>query len=105
MLEFLFRSRATTRPVPRRRLMLESLEARDCPSTNPVLADDSFAAVRNQILSVQTGVLANDSDPDGLVVDAVNGSSAAVGVTTSTGHGSVTLQANGTFTYRPQTDY
>ena len=64
----------------------------------PVAADDSYTLGKNSTLTVTTpGVLANDTDLDG------NTLSAAV-VATAT-HGSLSLNANGTFTYSPASNY
>jgi FtsP/CotA-like multicopper oxidase with cupredoxin domain len=66
----------------------------------PTAVDDSFNAVVGVTLNVAApGVLANDSDSDSAVVKAV----AASGATT--GGGTVTLNANGSFTYVPLAGY
>ncbi len=64
----------------------------------PTATDDSYSVGENSTLNVAVpGVLGNDSDVDG---DAL----AALLVTTP-GHGVLTLQADGSFTYTPDTDY
>jgi VCBS repeat-containing protein len=64
----------------------------------PVANDDSYTAHKNQTLNVAaTGVLANDSDPNGDALTAVLVSNAA--------HGSVTLNSDGSFGYTPNAGY
>ncbi|HJQ22842.1 MAG TPA: Ig-like domain-containing protein, partial [Blastocatellia bacterium] len=83
-------------------------------TTSPIAFDDAYAASGNIPITISApGVLSNDTDPDtgnnsGLTVTQVQGAAANVGVstnTTATGigglHGSVTLNANGSFTYEP----
>jgi uncharacterized repeat protein (TIGR01451 family) len=82
-------------------------------NSSPVAFDDSYTASGNIPIAPATSVLANDIDPDsgtnaGLTVTEVQGAAGNVGNptnTTATGiggvHGSVTLLANGTFTYQP----
>ena len=68
------------------------------PADDPVTAnDDSYTTPEDTPLNVSApGVLTNDSYPDGLgtltVVDDVD-------------HGTLTLNADGSFTYTPDTDY
>jgi hypothetical protein len=64
----------------------------------PVANADSYSFVPNATLTVSApGVLGNDSDPLGsnLVANLVSGAA----------HGSVTLNANGSFTYVPATNF
>ncbi len=64
----------------------------------PVAVDDTFAVQRNTTRTVAVpGVKANDSDADGdtLTVILVSGTS----------NGTLTLRADGSFTYTPQTNY
>jgi VCBS repeat-containing protein len=64
----------------------------------PVAADDGYDSVKGATLNVPSasGVLLNDSDPDvGQTVKAVAASGATSGL------GSYTLNANGSFTYTP----
>ncbi len=61
----------------------------------PVAADDSYNALQNTTLVVgqATGVLANDTDPGGLPLNAV--------LATDVTHGTLTLLGDGSFTYVP----
>jgi uncharacterized repeat protein (TIGR01451 family) len=82
-------------------------------ASSPIAFNDTYTASGNITIAPATSVLANDIDPDtgnntGLTVTQVQGSGAAVGNPTNTNSsgiggvfGSVTLQANGTFTYEP----
>ncbi|HMJ88744.1 MAG TPA: cadherin-like domain-containing protein, partial [Candidatus Acidoferrum sp.] len=64
----------------------------------PVAVGDSYITSENSPLAIPApGVLANDSDADGGKLSAVLVSSAA--------HGSVTLNADGSFTYTPESNY
>ncbi len=64
----------------------------------PVASDDHFSATEETALSVPApGVLANDSDAEGQALTAT--------LVTSPGHGSLTFNANGSFTYTPAADY
>jgi uncharacterized repeat protein (TIGR01451 family) len=64
----------------------------------PSATDDSYSVAENGSLSITApGVLGNDSDPNG------DGLSASVVSTVS--HGSLSLNANGSFTYTPTTGY
>jgi VCBS repeat-containing protein len=64
----------------------------------PVAANDAYTVNEDTPLSVAApGVLGNDSDPDGNPITAVKVSDPA--------HGTVTLNANGSFTYTPAADY
>src|SRR5207247_3221049 len=64
----------------------------------PVANNDSFAAVEDTTLNVAApGVQANDSDVDG---DALN-----VALLTSPANGTLTLNANGSFSYRPNLNF
>lgn len=67
-------------------------------SGSPVAQPDAYRIAEDGLLSVDGGgVLANDSDPEGdpLSVSLVSGPS----------HGSLTLNADGTFSYRPRADF
>jgi Bacterial Ig domain/Calx-beta domain len=87
-------------------------------NTQPIADPDTYTASGNiQISIAAPGVLTNDRDPDtgnntGLTVTKVQGVGANVGVATDTTKagvggvkGSVTLNANGSFTYEPPPGY
>ncbi|HEX4607948.1 MAG TPA: Ig-like domain-containing protein [Urbifossiella sp.] len=60
----------------------------------PVGVDDSYTAASGTVLRVNTpGVLANDTDPDGDPITAVLAAGGS--------HGTVTMAADGSFTYTP----
>ena len=64
----------------------------------PVAADDSYSTTENTVLTVAApGVLGNDSDPDGDVLNAV--------LVSPSSHGSLTLYSTGRFVYTPAHDY
>lgn len=64
----------------------------------PTAQADSFAALRNTTLNIAApGILANDADVDGDSLTAV--------LDTTTTHGVLTLAANGSFSYTPDTGY
>lgn len=65
----------------------------------PTADDEAYDANEDNVLTVlaASGVLVGDVDPDGDNLTAVNAS--------VPGHGSVTLQTNGGFTYTPDADY
>jgi VCBS repeat-containing protein len=64
----------------------------------PVAANDSYLAVEDMPLTVTAaGVLDNDSDVDGTALSAVLVSGPA--------HGTLTLDASGSFTYTPDANY
>ena len=64
----------------------------------PVAVADAFAGTENVVLSkAQPGVLANDTDPDGDALTAV--------LVSTTAHGTLTLNANGSFVYTPVNDF
>jgi VCBS repeat-containing protein len=64
----------------------------------PTAVGESYATGGGQTLTVSaSGVLANDTDPDGDPLTAVLGTGPA--------HGTVTLNANGSFTYTPTAGY
>src|SRR5207248_2621265 len=64
----------------------------------PVAANDSYAATEDTVLTIAApGVLANDSDVDGDPLTAL--------IVVGPGHGSVTLNANGSFTFTPAANY
>ncbi|TLM80502.1 MAG: tandem-95 repeat protein, partial [Actinobacteria bacterium] len=64
----------------------------------PVAVADSYPATEDTTLTVAApGVLGNDSDPDGDPLSSV--------LVTDVAHGTLTLNANGGFTYVPDGDY
>jgi hypothetical protein len=64
------------------------------PDRAPQTADDLFGTDASTPLTIPApGVLVNDSDPDGDVLTAA--------LTTAPAHGTVTLEADGSFTYTP----
>src|SRR5260370_9870222 len=64
----------------------------------PVAVDDSYGLNKNSSLTLNApGVLSNDTDLDGDALTAVLVATAA--------HGSLTLNANGSFTYTPVSNY
>jgi hypothetical protein len=69
------------------------------PNAAPVAANDSYSVARNGRLVVgpEQGVLANDTDANG---DALTGI-----LLTTTEHGTLQFNANGSFIYRPNAGY
>ncbi len=64
----------------------------------PVAKDDTFSVNEDGVLTVAgTGVLANDTDPEG--------SSMTVILETGPSHGNVVLNSDGSFTYSPNLDF
>jgi VCBS repeat-containing protein len=65
---------------------------------SPVAANDGYGTPEDGVLTVPaSGVLANDSDPDG---DALTVTSA-----TTPAHGTLSMNADGSFTYTPVANY
>jgi hypothetical protein len=75
-------------------------------STPPVAANDNYNASENLTLTQNAahGVLANDTGSS-LSVFSVDGSTTSVSNSVSTGHGTLTLNADGSFTYVPDHDF
>lgn len=71
----------------------------DGTNNTPTARDDAFSVVENSVLTINaaSGVLANDTDLDGDPITAT-----LVG---QAGNGSTTLNADGSFTYTPATDF
>ena len=71
----------------------------------PVAAADRFTVAEDGTLTVAAaGLLADDADPDAgdvLTVTAVNGAASAVGTAIPTAHGTVRVNADGSFAYAP----
>jgi VCBS repeat-containing protein len=64
----------------------------------PTADDDAYSTAEDTVLTVNApGVLANDSDPDGNQLSAVLGSGPS--------HGTLTLNANGSFSYTPAANF
>jgi VCBS repeat-containing protein len=64
----------------------------------PGAANDTYSVDEDAVLSVAApGVLANDTDPDSDALQAV--------LAESVSHGTLTLNADGSFTYTPQKDF
>jgi hypothetical protein len=67
-------------------------------SLPPVTTNDSFSTSVNSVLNVPSkGVLANDTDPQGLPLTA--------GLVSGPTHGSLTLKLDGSFTYTPTSNF
>ena len=69
------------------------------PNQTPDAVNDSYATSRNGVLTVgaAAGVLANDTDPENANLGAT--------VVQGPAHGTLTLNANGSFTYTPNAGY
>jgi VCBS repeat-containing protein len=68
------------------------------PNQAPVAADNSYTTAEDTVLTVAApGVLGNDSDPDGDPLTAV--------LVTGPSDGTLSLNANGSFSYTPAADY
>jgi VCBS repeat-containing protein len=64
----------------------------------PSAADDAYSTAEDTILTVAApGVLGNDSDPEGNPLSAV--------LVSGPSHGTLTLNGNGSLTYRPDDDF
>jgi len=64
----------------------------------PVAVNDSYTTAEDTVLNVAaSGVLANDTDTDGDALTAI--------LATGPTHGTLTLNANGSFIYTPATNY
>ena len=66
--------------------------------TGPVVANDTYQVDEDALLTRSApGVLGNDSDPDNDLLSAI--------LVTAPSHGSLTLNANGSFAYQPTANY
>src|SRR5205085_2721268 len=67
----------------------------------PVAADDTYSGTEDLALTVPSGVLLNDSDPnlDSLAVTKVNNT--AIGSPIAVAGGTVVMAADGSFTFTP----
>lgn len=76
-----------------------SMESEGPPNANPVATGDTYSVDQDSTLSVtvENGVLQNDTDADG---DPLTAS-----VVTGTTHGTLSLSADGAFTYTPESGY
>jgi autotransporter-associated beta strand protein len=78
-------------------------------ATPPRAANDNYNAIENVALAQNAshGVLANDTSYNGgtLSVYSVDGSTSNVNQTITSSHGTLTLYADGSFTYVPQHDF
>src|SRR5690606_25711677 len=65
----------------------------------PIVGDDEYAIGEDEVLTIDagSGVLGNDSDPDG---DSLTAS-----LVTGPEHGSLMLNEDGSFTYTPDADF
>jgi VCBS repeat-containing protein len=63
----------------------------------PTASDDAYSAAEDELLAVAAGVLANDGDLDGDSLSAV--------LVSGPEHGTLTLNADGSFTYTAHADY
>ena len=77
--------------------LTERLEDRTLLTSPPVSMDDSFYVASGSTLNGDPGVLSNDHDPDGDPMTAV--------LHTGPGAGSLTLNADGTFQYTPDSGF
>jgi VCBS repeat-containing protein len=70
----------------------------DAVNDAPTATSDTYSTAEDNALTVDApGVLANDSDPDGNQLTVVLGSGPS--------HGTLTLNANGSFTYTPAANF
>jgi VCBS repeat-containing protein len=68
------------------------------PDTAPVTQDDAYKTNEDTVLNIAApGVLGNDSDPDGDPLTAA--------LLTGPAHGTLAINADGSFTYTPDKDY
>jgi gliding motility-associated-like protein len=71
-----------------------------CVNVPPIARDDNYTVNEDQTLTVSVpGIMTNDNDPDGGVITVTTPQ------LTGTNHGTLTLNANGSFTYVPNTNY
>ena len=77
----------------------------DTPTNSPPVAnDDSYSVELGTVLTIAApGLLSNDTDADAdpLTVETVDGVAPTFGSPTALGQGTLTIQADGSFTYEP----
>ncbi|HZM16165.1 MAG TPA: Ig-like domain-containing protein, partial [Candidatus Krumholzibacteria bacterium] len=96
--DYVLRLRATDGPLVSTDLVSVSVSTTPPANDPPVAFLDSYSTPMQQALTVPApGVLANDGDPNGTPVSAV--------LISSTSHGTLSFNANGSFTYTPQSNY
>ncbi|HUE70877.1 MAG TPA: Ig-like domain-containing protein, partial [Pirellulaceae bacterium] len=83
----------------RRRMLLEQLERREVlTGLPPAVMNDAFSVNPDQTLDIDApGILANDTDAEGDVMSAV--------LFSGPQHGSLSLNADGSFSYTPESGY
>ena len=73
--------------------------------TGPTANNDSYSVSHDHTLSPSTGVLANDTTGGSGSGSGSGGGSLTATLVSGVGHGSLTLNSSGTFTYNPTTGY
>jgi VCBS repeat-containing protein len=104
---------ARVRSAPRRSSAWKTLDGYESVGagvgpTAPVANNDGYNINEDTtLIAGPSGVLGNDTDAnsDPLTVSSVNGNAANVGTQIATTHGLVTVNADGSFTYTPDTNY
>ncbi|MBL7777910.1 MAG: tandem-95 repeat protein, partial [Chitinophagales bacterium] len=71
-----------------------------CVNVPPIAVDDTYTVPEDGTLTVSVpGIMTNDSDPDGGIITVTTPQ------LSGTNHGTLTLNANGSFTYVPNPNY